>query len=89
MISPRGAAAYDPRFTQALSLAIDRAAIVNVLLQRQGEPAGSLLPQWLSGYAFLFPAEVNVVDAKKIRAEHSGVAAADRWFMMALILPRR
>lgn len=69
VISPRGAAAYDPRFTQALSLAIDRAAIVNVLLQRQGEPAGSLLPQWLSGYAFLFPAEVNVVDAKKIRAE--------------------
>ena len=71
VISPRGAAAYDPKFTQALSLAIDRAAIVNVLLQRQGEPAGSLLPQWLSGYAFLFPAEVNVVDAKKIRAEYS------------------
>ena len=69
VVSPRGAAAYDPRFTQALSLAIDRAAIVNVLLQRHGEPAGSLLPQWLSGYAFLFPAEVNVVDAKKIRAE--------------------
>jgi len=69
VISPRGASAYDPRFTQALSLAIDRAAIVNVLLQKQGEPAGSLLPQWLSGYAFLFPAEANVVDAKKIRAE--------------------
>jgi ABC-type transport system substrate-binding protein len=60
---------YNSRFTQALSLAIDRAAIVNVLLQRQGEPAGSLLPQWLSGYAFLFSAEANVVDAKKIRAE--------------------
>lgn len=71
VISPPGAAAYDTRFTQALSFAIDRAAIVNVLLQRQGEPAGSLLPQWLSGYAFLFPAEVNVVDAKKIRAELS------------------
>jgi ABC-type transport system substrate-binding protein len=71
VITPRGAAAYDARFTQALSLAIDRAAIVNVLLQRQGEPAGSLLPQWLSGYAFLFSAEVNVVDAKKIRAEYS------------------
>jgi peptide/nickel transport system substrate-binding protein len=71
VITPRGAPAYDARFTQALSLAIDRAAIVNVLLQRQGEPAGSLLPQWLSGYAFLFPTEVNVVDAKKIRAEYS------------------
>jgi peptide/nickel transport system substrate-binding protein len=71
VITPRGAAAYDPRFTQALSMAIDRAAIVNVLLQRQGEPAGSLLPQWLSGYAFLFLTEVNIVDAKKIRAEYS------------------
>jgi len=71
VITPRGAAAYDARFTQALSLAIDRAAIVNVLLQRQGEPAGSLLPQWLSGYAFLFSAEANVADAKKIRAEYS------------------
>jgi peptide/nickel transport system substrate-binding protein len=70
VISPHGGATYDPRFTQALSLAIDRAAIVNVLLQRQGEPAGSLLPQWLSGYAFLFPSEVNVVDAKKIRTEY-------------------
>jgi peptide/nickel transport system substrate-binding protein len=71
VIAPRGAAVYDPRFTQVLSMAIDRAAIVNVLLQRQGEPAGSLLPQWLSGYAFLFSTEANVVDAKKIRAEYS------------------
>jgi peptide/nickel transport system substrate-binding protein len=71
LITPRGGAVYDPRFTQALSLAIDRAAIVNVLLQRQGEPAGSLLPQWLSGYAFLFPAEAHVVEAQKIRADYS------------------
>jgi ABC-type transport system substrate-binding protein len=71
LITPRGSASYDARFTQALSLAIDRAAIVNVLLQRQGEPAGSLLPQWLSGYAFLFSAEANVADAKKIRAQYS------------------
>ncbi len=71
LITPRGSASYDSRFTQALSLAIDRAAIVNVLLQRQGEPAGSLLPQWLSGYAFLFSTEVNVADAKKIRAQYS------------------
>jgi ABC-type transport system substrate-binding protein len=70
LITPRGAASYDSRFTQALSLAIDRAAIVNVLLQRQGEPAASLLPEWLSGYAFLFSVEPNVADAKKIRAQY-------------------
>lgn len=71
IVRPRGAAAYDPKFTQALSLAIDRAAIVNVLLQRQGEPAGSLLPQWLSGYAFLFPTTPNLEQAKQIRTMYS------------------
>jgi peptide/nickel transport system substrate-binding protein len=63
------AAAQDPRFAQALSLAIDRAAIVNVILQHQGEPAGSLLPQWLSGYAFLFPTARNLEQAKQLRAQ--------------------
>jgi ABC-type transport system substrate-binding protein len=41
---------------QSLSLAIDRVAIVNFILQKAGEPAGGLLPQWSSGTAFLFPA---------------------------------
>ena len=40
----------------ALSLAIDRVAIVNFILQKTGEAAGGLLPQWSSGTAFLFPA---------------------------------
>ena len=38
----------------ALASAIDRAAIHRVLLDRQGEISGALLPQWLTGYAFLF-----------------------------------
>ncbi len=67
--TPGRPAAQDPRFAQALSLAIDRAAIVNVILQHQGEPAGSLLPQWLSGYAFLFPTAPNLEQAKQLRAQ--------------------
>jgi hypothetical protein len=43
-----------PDVWQALAPAIDRAPIVNVLTQRRGEAAFGLLPQWLSGYAFLF-----------------------------------
>jgi peptide/nickel transport system substrate-binding protein len=71
LITPRGSATYNPLFSQALSLSIDRTAIANVLLQRQGEPAGSLLPQWLSGYAFLFPATVDVSHAREIRTQFS------------------
>jgi hypothetical protein len=43
-----------PDVWQALAPAIDRTPIVNVLTQRRGEAAFGLLPQWLSGYAFLF-----------------------------------
>lgn len=54
----------DARIREALALAVDRGAIHNVLLQRQGEVAGGLLPQWISGYAFLFP---TVVDTGRAR----------------------
>src|ERR1041384_1144859 len=46
----------DARVREALALAVDRSAIHTVLLLRQGEITGALLPQWLSGYAFVFPA---------------------------------
>jgi peptide/nickel transport system substrate-binding protein len=46
---------YESRLREAIALLIDRQAIHNVLLQKQGEIAGGLLPQWISGYAFLFP----------------------------------
>ncbi len=45
----------DPRLREALSLAIDRTAIHRVLLQRRGDITGGLLPNWISGYDFLFP----------------------------------
>ena len=46
---------------EAVALSIDRAAIHGVILQKLGEPAAALLPQWLSGYAFLFPTERKIV----------------------------
>jgi len=42
--------------------------MANVLLQRQALPASALLPQWLSGYAFLFGSSMNLDRAKQIRA---------------------
>jgi hypothetical protein len=56
----------DARVREALALAVDRSAIYTVLLQRQGEISGALLPQWLSGYAFLFPAAADLGRARQL-----------------------
>jgi hypothetical protein len=74
-----GGRAQDPRVGEALSLAIDRAAIHAVLLQKHGEPSAALLPQWLSGYAFLFPA---APDLAKARALLAGMPASARAFSL-------
>ena len=66
----------DARIREALALAVDRAAIHNVLLQRQGEVSAALLPQWLSGYAFLFPAAA--ADIVRARTLVAGLPAAAR-----------
>jgi len=58
----------DDRLRQAISLAIDRASIADVILQRQGVVAGGLLPNWLSGYAFLFPVAMDLPNAKTLVA---------------------
>jgi peptide/nickel transport system substrate-binding protein len=57
----------DVRLREALSLSLDRGTMANVLLQKQAEPAAALLPQWLSGYAFLFNVDTNLERAKELR----------------------
>jgi ABC-type transport system substrate-binding protein len=52
---------------EALTLSLDRGTMAGVLLQKQAEPAAALLPQWLSGYAFLFRAEIDFEKAKQLR----------------------
>ena len=54
---------------EAIALSIDRAAIVNFILQKEGEPAGGLLPQWSSGTAFLFSTAADPVHAKELSAQ--------------------
>lgn len=56
----------------ALALSIDRATINEALLQGGGEPAGALLPNWLTGYAFLFPSDVDLQGARQIRGQARG-----------------
>jgi MarR-like DNA-binding transcriptional regulator SgrR of sgrS sRNA len=59
-------AAQSAALRQALALSIDRPPILNVLLQRHGEVAGAILPQWLTGYAFLFPTARDVPRARSL-----------------------
>jgi hypothetical protein len=49
--------------------------MANVLLQRQALPTAALLPQWLSGYAFLFDRPLSLDRAKEIRASLPGNVA--------------
>ena len=66
----------DGRQRQVLALSIDRELLNNVVLQGGGEPAGGLLPNWMSGYAFVFPASANLTLAQQERAE---VQATTLW----------
>lgn len=59
----------DEELRRALALSIDRSSINNVLLQGAGASAGSLLPEWMSGYSFLFPSEFNLTQARQLRSQ--------------------
>ncbi|MBZ5570733.1 MAG: ABC transporter substrate-binding protein [Acidobacteriia bacterium] len=61
--------AEEAKLREALSLSIDRGLLNTVVLQNGGEPAGGLLPNWMTGYGFLFPVEVNMTRAQQERAE--------------------
>jgi peptide/nickel transport system substrate-binding protein len=68
--------AENGKLRQALALSIDRESMNSVLLQGGGEPSGALLPGWLTGYAFLFPAGGDMRRAQLIRGE---VPQAPAW----------
>jgi ABC-type transport system substrate-binding protein len=51
---------------EAVALSIDRSAIHNVILQKQGAASSALLPQWLSGYSFVFDAGRDVARARSL-----------------------
>ena len=59
-------AAENARVREALACSLDRAAMVNFILQKAGEPAGGLLPQWSSGTAFLFSTASDVAHSKEL-----------------------
>jgi len=61
--------AQDPRLREALALAIDRKPIQSVLLKGAGEPAASILPNWMTGYTAVFSAQANPQRARTVLAD--------------------
>jgi peptide/nickel transport system substrate-binding protein len=61
--------AADRRIREAVADSIDRDAIVTFILQKEGQPAGGLLPEWSSGTAFLFPTAPDPARAKELRSQ--------------------
>jgi hypothetical protein len=59
----------DVHVREALSNAINRTAISDGLLRRRGISASGLLPQWLTGYEFMFPGGVDLGRARELRAD--------------------
>jgi len=61
---------------EALALSIERGSIRSVLLQGAGQPTASLLPNWMSGYGFVFSPEADLAQAHRAREQ---VRAAEMW----------
>lgn len=53
----------------ALGLCVERGSIHSVLLQGTGQPAGSLLPTWISGYGFVFSSQADLPKARQVREQ--------------------
>jgi ABC-type transport system substrate-binding protein len=53
----------------ALALSVERGSIRNVLLQGAGQPAASILPNWMSGYGFVFSTDADLLRARQAREQ--------------------
>jgi peptide/nickel transport system substrate-binding protein len=51
----------------ALTASLDRSSLADYAMQGGGEPTGALLPNWVSGYAFVFPIPQSHESGRSIR----------------------
>ena len=59
----------DKLLREALALSVERGSIHSVLLQGAGQPAASILPNWMSGYGFAFPTDADLTRARQAREQ--------------------
>jgi peptide/nickel transport system substrate-binding protein len=77
----------------SLALSVERASIRSVLLQGAGQPTAGILPDWISGYGFLFSPDVDLSRAKddlaQARARPTWTLGYDSNDTMARLLAER
>jgi peptide/nickel transport system substrate-binding protein len=67
------ASAQQKNVRDALRFSIERHSMHNVLLHSAGQTSASLLPTWMSGYAFVFSTEADLARARQLRDQVPGV----------------
>lgn len=68
LVMNKGSASIQkPDTRQAIAASIDRNSLLNFIFQRQGEIAGSLLPNWMTGYGPLFLTAQDLERAREYR----------------------
>jgi ABC-type transport system substrate-binding protein len=63
------ASADEKLLREALALSVERGSIHSVLLQGAGQPSASILPNWMSGYGFVFPVDADLTRARQAREQ--------------------
>jgi len=69
LVFPPDSKAQDQRLREALAPAIDRKPIRSVLLKGAGEPANSILPNWMTGYSAVFVTQPDPQLARTVLAD--------------------
>ena len=68
----------DKLLREALALSLDRGSVRSVLFQGAGQPTAAVLPDWMSGYGFVFPADADLPRARQAREQ---VHTIPRWII--------
>jgi peptide/nickel transport system substrate-binding protein len=70
LIFTRDVASPDEKLLRdTLALSVERGSIRSVLLQGAGQPTSSILPNWMSGYGFVFPTDADLTRARQEREQ--------------------
>jgi peptide/nickel transport system substrate-binding protein len=68
-VQPRSTVLQEQRARAALAMTFDRNSLFNVIFQKQGETSASLLPNWMTGYGFLFQTATNLAKARELKSQ--------------------